>query len=173
MDSAAARSTSAGSTPIAGASSRPSRATRAHLAAWVGHDDETRLKGPVHVLDRAILLVALHGLDQHLRRDFQEALVELAQQGLRPFDQGRDLVEQLRIDARAQSVGSRETHDLLADALAPKLEGRLDPALFAQGRGIVRRLTDGDRRRVMETVASGAGLGGQTHDKAFDGFGAE
>ncbi len=74
----------------------------------VGHDDEVLCQAAVLRLEREILLVRAHGGDEHLARQRHEGAVDRSNEGNRPLDEARHLVEQRRVLLERQPLGRRE-----------------------------------------------------------------
>ena len=121
----------------------------------VGDRDEPRHQPALCVAHREVALVLLHRRDRHLGRQLEELRVEAAGERHRPFDQGRDLVEQRGVDDGVAADALRRRRDAGADGFAPRVDVGHDLAALQQRRHVGRRRRQTDRLRRHEAVAVG------------------
>ena len=144
------------------------RAHRARVhALHVRHRDEVRQEPAVPVDQVEVALVALHGGDEGLGRDLEEARVESARQGHGPLHQAGDLAEQGLVDHRAPAEVGGDRLDLPADALAPRPEVDQHPAGGLQPLGVLAGRGQGHGAGVVEAVA--AALAPRAHPQHLRG----
>ena len=144
----------------------------------VGDEDEAggELVRPAAAQHEALLVGADRGPD-HLRRDREEALRELAHQHDRPFHQAGDLGEQRIVLDKVEALGQRQVAGVVQDDVAAA--GRIQHHLGRlQRRDVIIEAAHEDRRGRHEAVAEGrvAGLDPadrEGHDVRLLGLGAE
>ncbi len=133
--------------------------TGAHLiripAFDIGQGDKVGQQFAVLVEAVEILLMPLHGGDERLSRNAQEALLEAAGEGHRPLHQGGHLIQQVGIDHRLAAEALGGLQHLGAHALTPRFKIDHHPGGL-QLVGITGGGVDLDGLRGVKTMTAGA-----------------
>ena len=139
----------------------------------VAHGDEGGPQPAVLVLDREVALVALEGGRDHPARQIEEALLEPAGDRHRPLDEGGHLVEEVVARDRAAAERGGGVPDEPLDEAAAFAEGGEDAPGTLELLDVLAGVREGDRVRVVETVAAGLAPGPHPEDGGLDDLGAE
>ena len=104
----------------------------------VADGDEPRRQLAVGAAHREVALVFHERRDEHLFRQGEEALFELACHGHRPFHEGGHFVQQFSVEYRFATASGSSSEHAGADTFATVTEVCDDMALLEQQLGIVR-----------------------------------
>ncbi|MNC03572.1 hypothetical protein D3C75_509840 [compost metagenome] len=128
------------------------------LGLDVGDEDELRQQLAALVVDREVLLVTLHGVNQRLGRYRQELLFEVGGQHHRPFDQGGDFFQQGVVQIGDATEGGSGRFGVSLDlGLARHKVGNHHAALLQDLR-VLAGVVDGELALAHKAVAAnGAG----------------
>ena len=136
----------------------------------VGHEDKVRQQFAGVVVDREVLLVALHGVNQRFRRHREEFFFELRRQHHRPFHQRGDLFQQ----AFAQ-IGL--TANLTCRLLRISFDFGFtlfvigdDFTALQQDLRVLVGMVDGELRLAHKAMAANHAIGRNTEDSGRDHF---
>ena len=136
----------------------------------VGHEDKVRQQFAGVVVDREVLLVALHGVNQRFRRHREEFFFELRRQHHRPFHQRGDLFQQAFAQIGLTANLTRRLLRISFDFGFTLFVIGDDFTALQQDLRVLVGMVDGELRLAHKAMPANHAIGRNTEDSGRDHF---